>query len=152
MSPLGPREMAEVLTVQAGEMLRIWRLARYTVHPQLLPGLSDGALESFFAALGPLLAAGARPSDVGARLSGVLRVPPQGGEEQVADEWKVVQEVLHTACESLGAREVVEDWLRSAAEAGMEAVLCAARGEAGAPPGIVRVRVYSGLALRPQAV
>lgn len=147
MSRLGPREMAEVLTVQSGEMLRIWRLARHTMQPNLLPGLCDGLLESFFTALGPLLASGARPADVAGRLAGILRVPPGGGGEQMTEEWKVAEQVLRAACESLGASPAVEAWLVAAAMAGLDAALAVARAAPGATPlpAVVRVHLLTDL-------
>lgn len=152
MNGLGPQEMAEVLTVQAGEMLRIWRLARAAIQPDMLPGLADGPLESFFAALGPLLGRGARPGEVGPLLRGVVRLPPGGATAPLAEEWDVARQVLRAACESLGAAAIVAGWLEDTALAGKEAALAAARGEAGAPPGLVQVTVFSGLALRPRTV
>jgi len=152
VSGLGPGEMAEVLSVQAGEMLRIWRLARHSNQPQLLPGLSDGALESFFASLGPLLAQGAPPEEAGAAVAGTLRLPPGGAGETISEEWETARRVLRAACESLGAPEPVAQWLDAAAGAGREAVLRAAEGKPGAPARLVLLWVFSGLALRPRTV
>ena len=152
MSGLGPSEMAEVLSVQAGELLRIWRSARLASQPEMLPGLSDGALESFFRALGPMLASGARPADAGGALSGTLRVPPGGASGTLAGEWDVVRQVLRAVCDSLGAGEGVARWLEEAAEAGRDTALRFARGENTAPHRLVLLRVFSGLALRPRTV
>lgn len=152
MTGLGPGEMAEVLSVQSAEMLRIWRLARHSKQPDMLPGLSDGALESFFSALGPMLARGAPAEDVGAALAGTLRLPPGGAEDTLSDEWEIARSVLRAACESLGAPEPVARWLDAAASAGREAVLAAAGGRPGAPAGLVLLWVFSGLVLRPRTV
>jgi hypothetical protein len=144
--------MSEVLSVQADEMLRIWRLARHSIQPDMLPGLSDGALESFFAALGPLLARGGRSEEVALDLRGTLRLPPGGADAAIAEEWEVARQVLRAACESLGAAEPLAQWLDAAANAGCAAVLSAARGEPGAPPDLLILWVFSGLALRPRTV
>jgi hypothetical protein len=144
--------MGEVLSVQAGEMLRIWRLARRSIQPDTLPGLSDGALESFFAALGPLLARGAGPAEVTGALRGTLRLPSGSADGAIAEEWEVARQVLRAACESLGAPEALARWLDEAATAGCETVLRAARREPGAPRTLVPLRVFSGLALRPRTV
>jgi len=149
---LGPKEMAEVLSVQSGEMLRIWRLARHSIQPDMLPGLADGALASFFEALGPLLTRGARPAEVADALAGALRLPPEGGDGALREEWEVARQVLRAACESLGASKAVEAWLDDAAQAARDASLIAARGEPGAPLRLVKLRVFSGLALRPRTV
>jgi hypothetical protein len=152
LSGLGPREMAEVLSVQAAEMLRIWRLARHSAHPETLPGLSDGALESFFDALGPLLARGAAPGEVGDALAGTVRIPQGGADAALADEWEMARKVLRAACESLGATEAVSGWLDDAASASREAVLRAAGGNPDAPPRLVRLKVFSAMTLRPRTV
>jgi len=152
MSGLGPMEMAEVLSVQSGEMLRIWRLARHTVQPEMLPGLADGALASFFSALGPMLARGAQPAEAAGALTGTLRLPPEGANGTLAEEWDVARQVLRAACESLGAGEAVARWLDEAADAGRDAALRVARGEVVAPHRLVLLRVFSGLALRPRSV
>lgn len=149
---LGPKEMAEVLSVQADEMLRIWRLARHSIQPDMLPGLADGALASFFEALGPLLERSARPDEVAASLAGALRLPPQGADGVVREEWEVARQVLRAACESLGASKAVEAWLDDAAQAARDASLRTARAEAGAPERMVRLVVFSDLALRPRTV
>jgi hypothetical protein len=152
VSGLGAKEMAEVLTVQAGEMLRIWRLARHSIQPDMLPGLADGALESFFAALGPLLARGAPPGEVAGALRGTLRLPPGGADGAISEEWEVARQVLRAACESLGASEALATWLDQAATAGCQTVLGAARGDPGAPRSLVLLWVFTGLALRPRTV
>lgn len=152
MNRLGPEEMAEVLQVQAGEMHRIWRLARHSIQPDLLPGLADAVMESFFGALGRLLARGAAPEEAVTELRGVLRVPLQGVEAILAEEWAVARQVLRAACESLGADEEVELWLDRAGLAAEDATALARKGEAGAPGGLVPVRVFAGLVLRPKSV
>lgn len=146
MSQLGAREMGEVLTVQASEMLRIWRLARHGMRGDLLPGLSDGPLEAFFGALGPLLTTQAQPGAVAGELWGLLRLPPGGGTEIIAEEWQVARQVLRAACESLGASPEVESWLDQAAVAGEQVVMRAVRGDPDAPPGLVRLHVVPGKA------
>jgi len=152
MSKLGPEEMAEVLQVQAGEMHRIWRLARHSIQPDLLPGLSDGVMGSFFAALGPALASGAKPESPVAALRGVVRVPPAGGDAVLIEEWAMARQVLRAACESLGASEEVEHWLDRAGTAAEEATARARSGAPDAPRGVVPVRVFAGLVLRPKTV
>lgn len=152
MSGLGPMEMAEVLSVQAGEMLRIWRLARHSIQPEMLPGLADGALESFFSALGPMLARGAEPAEAGGALTGTLRLPPGGDDRALEEEWDVARQVLRAACDSLGAGEQVSQWLDAAADAGRDASLKAAHGDTAATQRLVLLRVFSGLALRPRTV
>jgi hypothetical protein len=152
MSRLGPEEMAEVLQVQAGEMHRIWRLARHSIQPDLLPGLSDAVMDSFFAALGPALARGAAPEAPVAALRGVLRIPPAGGDAVLAEEWAVARQVLRAACESLGASEEVEHWLDRAGMASEEATALARLGAPGAPRGVVAIRVFAGLVLRPKTI
>jgi len=142
--------MAEVLSVQAGEMLRIWRLARHSIQPETLPGLADDALESFFAALGPALARGAPAAEVAGALAGLVRLPPGPVDGAIAEEWDVARQVLRAACESLGAPEPGATWLDEAAAASCQAVLGAVRGEAGAQRTLVPVRVFSGMTLRPR--
>jgi len=151
MTKLGPAQMAEVLTVQSSEMLRIWRMARSTTVPEVLPGLCDGPLASFFDLLGPMLARGAAPAEIPPSLSGLLRLPAEGGPERVEDEWRIARQVLRAACDSLGASKPVEAWLDEAAAAGQAAAVRVARGEAEALPRVVVVRVYSGILLRPRA-
>jgi len=148
MSQLGREEMAEVLQVQASEMQRIWRLARHSVQPDLLPGLSDAVMDSFFSALGPALQRDAAPEEVARALRGVVRLPPQGGEALLAEEWAVARQVLRAACESLGAGPEVERWLDRAAHAGQEAAARALAGAPEAPAAVVPVRVFAGLVLR----
>jgi hypothetical protein len=142
--------MAEVLEVQAGEMQRIWRLARHSVQPDLLPGLADGLLGSFFAALGPALARGAPAEEVGRAVRGTVRLPPAGADPILAEEWKVAREVLQAACQSLGATEEVGAWLEEAGRAAEAAAGRALRGEVGGPDGVVPVRIFAGLELRPK--
>jgi hypothetical protein len=146
VSRLGAREMGEVLTVQAGEMLRIWRLARHSMRGDVLPGCSDGPLETFFGALGPLLTTQARPGAVVGELWGLLRLPPQGGPELIAEEWEVARQVLRAACDSLGADAEVAGWLDQAAVEAEQGVLRAVRREPGAPRGLVRLQVVPGKA------
>jgi hypothetical protein len=152
VSGLGPMEMAEVLSVQSGEMLRIWRLARHSIQPEMLPGLADGALESFFGSLGPLLARGAGPDEAAGALRGTLRLPPGGADAALREEWDVARQVLRAACDSLGAGDGVATWLEAAASAARDAALRAAHGEPEAPAGLVTLLVFSGLALRPKTV
>jgi hypothetical protein len=144
--------MAEVLSVQADEILRIWRLARHSMRPDTLPGLCDGVLQSFFASLGGLLSSGAEPSRVLGALRGTLRVPPGSGEAAVHDEWEDVRQVLRATCQSLGALPNVGDWLDEAARAAQDAALKVARREPAAQPHILRLVVFSGLALRPKTI
>jgi hypothetical protein len=125
-------------------------MARSTTVPELLPGLCDGPLASFFSLLGPLLARGAAPEEVVPALGGILRIPPGGGEADVEEEWQVARQVLHAYCQSLGVGKAVESWLDAAVSAAQSAAIRAARGEAGALPRVVPVRVYAGLALRPR--
>lgn len=146
----GPAQMAEVLTIQSSEMLRIWRMARNSTVPDVLPGLCDGPLAAFFDLLGPMLARGAAPAEVVSSLTGVMRLPPREGDGLVREEWQVARQVLEAACKSLGASKVVETWLDEAAAAAQEAAVHAAAGDAAALPGVVPVRVYSGILLRPR--
>jgi len=146
----GPAQMAEVLTVQSSEVLRAWRMARNTSFPDVLPGLCDGLLASFFDLLGPMLARGAAPAEVVPALSGILRLPDEGGPERIEEEWQVARQLLRGFCGTLGASKVVESWLDDAAAAGQDAAVRTARGEAGALPGVVVVRVHSGSLLRPR--
>jgi hypothetical protein len=138
--------MGEVLTVQAGEMLRIWRLARHSMRGDILPGLSDGPMEAFFGALGPLLTTQAQPAAVVGELWGLLRLPPGGGAELIAEEWQVARQVLRAACESLGAGPEVEGWLDQAAQAAEQVALRAVRGEPDAPRALVRLHAVAGKA------
>jgi hypothetical protein len=144
--------MGEVLSVQADEILRIWRLARHSMRPETLPGLSDGVLQSFFASLGGLLSSGAEPSRVVGHLRGTLRVPPGTGEIAVHDEWEDVRQVLRATCQSLGALPQVGDWLDEAARSAQAIAVQVARGERGVHAQVLRLVVFSGLALRAKTV
>jgi hypothetical protein len=148
VTELGPAEVGEVLAVQAAEMQRVWRLARLGTAPGLLPGLADAVLRSFFRALGAAVARGEPPERMADGLLGILRVPPDGAEERIAEEWNVARKVLEATCEALGANPAVASWIGQAAAACQAATLRALRGEEGAPRGLVRAWLYSGSSLR----
>jgi hypothetical protein len=148
VTELGPAEVGEVLAVQAAEMQRVWRLARLGTAPGLLPGLADGVLRSFFRELGAAVVRGEVPERMAEGLKGLLRVPPQGGEERIVEEWNVARKVLEATCEALSASPAVAGWIDRAGAACQEATLRALRGEPGAPRGLVRAWLYSGSSLR----
>ncbi len=115
---LDAAESGKVIERSAGELLRIWRLARASARPQVFPGLLDGVMGDFFTRVGQLLSDGASPEEAWKRLTGIVRHSPRLGAKEFTGEWAVAMEVLSAACESFDAAPEVAEWLaRAVAEA-----------------------------------
>jgi hypothetical protein len=98
----------------AGELLRIWRLARATAKRELGAGLLDDVMGIFFQRAGKLLAENGKPENVWEGLAGVMRVSAAKGPQALTEEWAIAMEVLAAACEALQAEATVADWLARA--------------------------------------
>lgn len=139
------------LRSQAEELERIWRGARIAARPDVFPGLIDGVVAPFFLLAGELIARAAAPEEVWRGLVGVVRYAPALPEDELAQEWSLLREVLAAACESVGAGRDAADWLARAANAAEAGAAALARKEGAAPDGIVAAFVFSSLAPRQPA-
>lgn len=143
MTQLGPDKVGEFLRQQAGELQRIWRMARASFRPEVFPGLLDDVIARFFERAGELLAQGGPPEEVWTGLSGVVRWPPSGAPAELTREWTLLGDVLSATGESVNASPQVKEWLTRAVTAA-EAGTAALRGGHGArPPGIVPMLMFS---------
>ncbi len=136
---LDGRRAGEALATASAELTRIWRAARHEARPDVFPGLSDGVVERFVAGLGEALVLGRASEEVWARAEGVVRLDPAASaraEDELRAEWRLVGEVIASACDALDAGPDVTDFAARAVEAarhGVEGI------REGGPPAIVRV-------------
>jgi hypothetical protein len=153
----GPKPSGRLLEQSAEELTRIWRLARSASRREVFPGLLDGTMPGFVREAGRALAAGGAPDTVWPSVSGVLRLSPSLGGEEITAEWAVAMEVLAAVCESFGAEPSVGEWLARAVGEAERATAAIASGDtARRPPGVVLVRLHGPMPppkrlLRPQA-
>ncbi len=137
-------QTGKLIEQSAGELLRIWRLARATARPQVFPGLLDGVMGDFFERAGRLLAAGAAPAELWSGLRGLIRLSPRLGARELTGEWAVAMEVLSAACESFDAAPEAGEWLaRAVAEAERGTSALGADPSHAKPDGIVTIVVHS---------
>ncbi len=105
--------------------------------------------EPFLRGVGEALRHGHEPSDVWARLVGVVRVDRSPGarpEDELAAEWRIMGDVLAAACDALEASPDAVDRVARAVEAarrGAEPLL-----EGRPPRGVLVVRQRDGLRRR----
>jgi hypothetical protein len=146
---LGAEQVGSFLRQQGEELTRIWRVARASERPTVAFGLIDALVLPFFDGAGEQLASGAAPDAVWAGLSGLVRWPQELAQDELGQEWALVQEVLVAACESVNAAPQVLEWLTRAVEVCREST-AGLRGEApvNATSGVVPVLVFAGYEVR----
>jgi hypothetical protein len=111
----------------------------------VFPALSDGLVERFVAALGEALVLGRPAEDVWTRAEGVVRLDlARAGraEDELRAEWRLVGEVIASACDALEAGPDVTDFAARAVELarhGLEAI------REGGPRAILKVIWFSEL-------
>lgn len=152
MTPRPPRRRAgDALRFAAPDLARIWRAARTAARTAVFPGLLDGVAESFLAAVGEAYGADRDPALIWPAVEGIVRLDGRDrvrGAAETEAEWDFMAEVLRAACRALAADDPTLEWMS-------RAVVIARTGcrslPAGAPPGVVTVRVLSPPPTRPGA-
>jgi hypothetical protein len=144
---LDARRTGDALAAASADLARVWRSARAAERPLVFPGLLDGLVEPFLAAAAEALAEGKHAALVWPAASGCVRSDARDAgrtREELDAEWDLLEQVLGSACKALGAGDDARGWIAR--------VLALARAGArrlpdrvGAP-GILTVRVFSGLA------
>lgn len=140
---LDAHRTGDALAASAPDLARVWRAGRAAARPAAFPGLLDGVIESFLAALGEALADGGDPALVWTATTGVVRLPRDARRalEELDAEWDLVEEVLGASLQALDAERAAAEWIERAvvlARAGARSL-----GAAGGPPGILAVRLLS---------
>lgn len=140
---LETRRAGDALSASAVDLARVWRAGRAAARPGAFPGLLDGAIESFLARAGELLADGRDPALVWPATEGLVRLPRDArcAREELDAEWDLVEEVLGAALRALDADEAAVEWVKRAvviARAGSRTL-----GRAGGPPGVLGVALLS---------
>lgn len=132
----------DAIATSAADLARVWRAGRAAARAGAFPGLLDGVVEPFLAALGAGLAAGRDPALIWTETTGVVRLPRdrrRAGEELEA-EWDLVEEVLGASLQALDAEPAAREWIDRAV---VLARLGARALGAGGPPGVLAVRLLS---------
>ena len=110
---LDAQRTGDALAVSAPDLARVWRAGRAAARPHAFPGLLDGVLESFLAALGGALAGGRDPALVWSETGGVVRLPRDArrAREELEAEWDLVEEVLDASLQALRADAAAAEWI-----------------------------------------
>jgi hypothetical protein len=141
---IDPRRAGDALASSAQDLVRVWRAGRAAARPGAFPGLLDGVVEPFLARAGEALADGRDPALVWPSVEGIVRVDsrdPRRTRAELEAEWDLLEEVLQTACRTLGAGDALREWVARAvvfARSGARAL-----GAGGAPRGVLVVRLHS---------
>ncbi|ACG75115.1 conserved hypothetical protein [Anaeromyxobacter sp. K] len=121
---LDARRTGEAIAAARGELARIWRSARATAADgRRAPAAAlDGVVEAFVGAVGDALARGAPPEEAWERTTGLVRLEaePDGGTAEA--EWRLLGEVLSSACETLEADADATDRVAQAVDAGRRGI------------------------------
>lgn len=145
---LDARRTGEAIAAARGELARIWRSGRTAAGGgRRAPAAAlDGVVESFVGALGETLARGDAPEQAWNRTAGIVRLEPGSGAGQAPDaaaleaEWRLLGEVLASACETLEAEPAATDQVAQAVDAARRGVE-ALRGHARQPGVVVAWRL-----------
>ena len=137
----GTKAAGRILEQSAGELLRIWRLARAASRSGVFPGLLDGVMASFFSSAGAAMAAGSPPEDVWKGVSGMIRTSDTLGAAELTAEWAVAMEVLAAVCESFSAEPAVAEWLARAVAGAERATTGLSEAKASAPSRVLEVHI-----------
>ena len=133
---LDARRTGEAIAAARGELARIWRSARAASGDgRRAPAAAlDGVVEAFVGAVGDALALGAPPEEAWDRTTGLVRLAarPDGGALEA--EWRLLGEVLSSACETLEADADATDRVAQAVDAGRRGVEALRAG--GRRPGV----------------
>ena len=142
---LGPERTGAAIAEAAGDLARIWRGARSDASPETFPGAIDDVVEIFVRRAGDALATGGDAADAWAQALGVVRLAAGPGEAErgIEAEWRLLGEVLATACETLEAAPSGADFLARSVEAARRGI--GSLRASGGPPGVVVVYQRSGL-------
>ena len=141
---LDVRRSADALAASTEDLARAWRGARAAARPGCFPGLLDGLIEPLLALAADALAGDGDPGAPWAAVVGVVRVDARDRRRTLGEldaEWDVLEQVLHAACDALGAGEDVRGWISRAlviARAGSWTLLAG-----GGPRGVLVVKVFS---------
>jgi hypothetical protein len=144
---LDPRRTGDALASACPDLARVWRAVRAAERPGVFPGLLDGLVEPFLALAAEALAARRHPALVWPAVSGVVRADARDPARTLAEleaEWDLLEQVLGSACKALDADGEAREWISRALALARAGARRLPDGEGA--PGILTVRVFSGLA------